>query len=172
MFGTGFRPRRKRIFAEAPERRVFKLIIYLYAALAGGITNVQVGADLKLSKGLSNPALTAAVVLTSGFVTTMLILMGWYLFKGVELPKRTELAAIPWWAWAGGSLQAVTIFSVFVTAGQAGAALFSALTVTGGAIVSVLLDQYGLVGFEQHSISWYRVAAVVLLIGGTVLMSK
>ena len=149
-----------------------KFFVYLYAAIAGGITNVQVGADLRLSKGLANPALTAAVVLTSGFAASLVILAGWYAFKGVPLPKRADLVAIPWWAWAGGALQALTIFAVFLTAGIAGAAFFSALTVTGGAIASLLLDNYGLVGFDQHPISWTRVAAVVLLIGGTVLMSR
>lgn len=149
-----------------------KLFVYLYAALAGGITNVQVGADLRLSKGLANPALTAVVVLTSGFVTSLTVLAVWWAFAGVAIPKRADLVAIPWWAWVGGGLQGVTIFAVFATAGIAGAAFFSALTVTGGAIASLLLDHYGLVGFDQHSISWTRVAAVLLLVGGTVLMSR
>ena len=149
-----------------------KLFIYLYAALAGGLTNIQVGADVRLSKGLGNPSLTAAVVLTSGFLTTLVILGGWWMFAGVALPKREDLATIPWWAWAGGGLQALTIFAVFLTAGRAGAALFSALTVTGGAIFSLVLDQYGLVGFEPHPVNWSRIAGTVLLIGGTVLLSR
>ena len=149
-----------------------RLLVYLYAAIAGGITNVQVGADLRLSKGLSNPALTAAAVLMSGFVVTLSILLIWWLIAGVTWPTRTDLVSIPWWAWVGGGLQAATIFAVFVTAGRAGAAFFSALTVTGGAIASLLLDQYGLVGFDQHSISWSRIVAAVLLVAGTLLMSR
>ena len=149
-----------------------KLFVYLYAALAGGITNVQVGSDLRLSKGLANPALTAAVVLASGLAAALTILAVWWAVAGVAVPKRAELAGIPWWAWAGGALQALTIFAVFATAGIAGAAFFSALTVTGGAIASVLLDHYGLVGFDQHPFTWTRALAVLLLVAGTALMSR
>ena len=149
-----------------------KFLVYLYAALAGGLTNIQVGADVRLSKGLGNPALSAVTVLTSGFATASVILLGWWMFAGVALPKRDDLVAIPWWAWAGGGLQALTIFAVFLTAGRAGAALFSALTVTGGAIFSLVLDHYGLVGFEPHPVNLSRIAGTVLLIGGTVLLSR
>lgn len=149
-----------------------KLFVYLYAALAGGVTNIQVGADLRLSKGLANPALTALVVLSSGFVVAVTVLLAWWAIAGVAIPKRADLAAIPWWAWAGGGLQGLTIFAVFATAGVTGAAFFSALTVTGGAIASALLDNYGLVGFTQHPFTWTRAAAIVLLMGGTVLMSR
>ncbi|MBV9749059.1 MAG: DMT family transporter [Acetobacteraceae bacterium] len=86
-------------------------------------------------------------------------------------PNRTDLMSIPWWVWVSGGLQAATIFAVFVTAGKAGGAFFSALTITGGAIASVLLDQYGLVGFDQHSISWRWIVAAMLLVAGTLLMS-
>lgn len=144
----------------------------LYAAAAGAITNVQVGANLRLSKGLANPALSAVVVLLTGLAVAALALLGWWAIAGLQAPRRDDLAAIPWWAWAGGGLQGVTLFAVFLTAGRTGAALFSALTVTGGAICSLLLDHYGLVGFPQHSLNWSRLIAAGLLIGGTVLMAR
>lgn len=143
-----------------------------YAVLAGAVTNVQVGANLRLSKGLANPALSAVVVLVTGLLTAVAVLAIWWMVAGVPAPRRADLAGIPWWAWAGSCLQGLTLFAVFLTAGQTGAAFFSALTVTGGAICSILLDHYGLVGFEQHSLSWSRVAAAVLLVGGTVLMAR
>ena len=144
----------------------------LYAALAGALTNVQVGADLKLFRGLQNPALTAMVILLSGFIVVAAALLSWSIIGGVRLPGRDELAAIPWWAWAGGALQGLTVLAVFLTAGRTGAAVFSALTVTGGAICSLMLDQFGLLGFDQHPLSWSRVIGVTLLIGGTVIMAR
>ena len=144
----------------------------LYAAAAGAVTNVQVGANLRLSKGLANPALSAVVVLIPGLLTAAAAMLIWWACAGLSVPKRADLAGIPWWAWAGGSLQGLTLFAVFLSAGRTGAALFSALTVTGGAIASILLDHYGLVGFQQHSISWSRIMAAVLLLCGTVLMAR
>jgi len=147
-----------------------KILAMLYAALAGGLSNVQVGGDLKLFRGLHNPALTAVVILSAGLAVAMLALLTWWAIDGVQL-KAEEVAVIPWWAWVGGALQGVTVLAVFLTAGQTGAAVFSALTVTGGAVFSLLLDQFGLVGFEQHSITWSRAGGALLLIGGTVLMA-
>ena len=148
------------------------LLAYLYAAFAGALTNVQVGADLKLYRGLQQPALTAVVVLSAGLITASTALLVWWVVAGVRLPSRSDLVAIPWWAWVGGGLQGLTVLAVFLTAGRAGAAFFSALTVTGGAICSLLLDHYGLLGFQQHSFTWSRALAAAMLIGGTLLMAR
>ena len=148
------------------------VLAYLYAAVAGALTNVQVGADLKLFRGLHNRALIAFVILATGLVVVGVGLGLCWAVSGAGLPGRVDLAGIPWWAWAGGALQGLTVLAVFLTAGRGGAAVFSALTVTGGAICSILLDHFGLVGFEQHSLSWSRVAAAALLIGGTLLMTR
>lgn len=147
------------------------LFAMLYAAVAGALTNVQVGADLKLFRGLHNPALTASVIMLAGLSVVLATLLAWSTFAGIRLPNRTELAGIPWWAWVGGGLQGLTVLAVFLTAGRTGAAVFSALTVTGGAICSLLLDQFGALGFEQHSITWSRAIGALLLVGGTVVMA-
>ena len=148
------------------------LLAFLYAALAGALTNVQVGADLRLFRALQNPALTAVVILSAGLAVSAAALLAWWAVAGVPLPRAAELARVPWWAWAGGALQGLTVLAVFLTAGRAGAALFSALTVTGGAICSLLLDHFGVLGFEQHTAGWSRIAGVVMLIGGTLLMAR
>ncbi len=148
-----------------------KTLAMLYAALAGGLTNVQVGADLKLFRGLQNPALAATVILSAGLSVALTALLVWWAVAGIQLPAR-QVMAIPWWAWAGGALQGLTVLAVFLTAGQTGAAVFSALTVTGGAVFSLLLAQFGLFGFDQHSVTWSRAIGALLLIGGTMLMAR
>lgn len=148
------------------------VLAYFYTMLSGGLTNFQVGADLTLFRGVQDPALTALVILFVGFSTAFAALLAWWAFAGVAVPDRAALAGIPWWAWAGGALQGLTVLAVFLTAGRAGAALFSALAVTGGAIFSLFLDHFGPVGFEQHSVSWSRVAGSALLIGGTLLIAR
>ena len=77
------------------------LIAYLYAALAAALTNVQVGADLKLFRGLQNPALTAVVILVAGLLVATLALLVWSAWQASRF-RRADLAGIPWWAWAGG----------------------------------------------------------------------
>jgi transporter family-2 protein len=69
-------------------------------------------------------------------------------------------------------VQALTVFSVLVAAGAAGAALFSSLAVTGGTVAAVLLDQYGLLGFAQRDATLARIGGRALLVVGTVLVAR
>jgi len=73
---------------------------------------------------------------------------------------------------AGAHLVFRAGFSVLVAAGASGAALFSALTVTGGTIAAVLLDHYGLLGFAQRDATPLRLAGCGLLVLGTVLVAR
>ena len=52
-----------------------------------------------------------------------------------------------------------------------GAAIFTGLTVTAAIVTSVLLDQFGLVGFKEHAVGIWRVIGCVLMIGGLALIS-
>ena len=52
-----------------------------------------------------------------------------------------------------------------------GAAPFTGITVAASVIFSVLLDQFGLIGFEQHAASWGRVVSPILRCAGVLLVS-
>lgn len=146
-------------------------LLYLTAILGGATTNVAVGMNTALGKSFAeHRMLTALTIQGTGFLALLLIA----LFGGVfsSRPSSAMLAGVPWWAWAGGGVQAVTVFAVLVAAGAAGAALFSALTVTGGTIMAVALDHYGLVGFAQRDATLLRLGGCTLLIAGTVLVAR
>lgn len=144
------------------------LLLYGAAALAGALTNVAVGMNQSLGRGLQQIALSAVVVQATGLV----VLVGVLLLRGVAVPGAATLAGVPWWAWLGGAVQALTLFAVFLAAQSAGAVLFSALTVSAGTIAAVVLDHYGLLGFAVRELTWTRVAGCALLIGGAVLVAR
>lgn len=52
-----------------------------------------------------------------------------------------------------------------------GAASFTGLTVTASVVFSVLLDHYGLIGFEQHAAGWGRIVGAALMCAGVLLVS-
>lgn len=113
-------------------------------------------------------ALSAVVVQATGLVTLLAIL----LLRGLALPGTAAITGLPWWVWLGGIVQALTLFAVVLSAQSTGAALFSALTVTGGTLAALALDHYGLIGFAPRALSWPRVLGGALLIGGSVLVAK
>ncbi|PZP47307.1 MAG: hypothetical protein DI601_04045 [Azospirillum brasilense] len=53
-----------------------------------------------------------------------------------------------------------------------GAGPYTALTLTAAVVTSVLLDHFGLVGFEVRSLSLPRVLGCALMIGGVVLIAR
>lgn len=61
---------------------------------------------------------------------------------------------------------------MLVAAGASGAALFSALTVTGGASTAVLLDHFGLLGFERRDATLLRIGGCALPVAGTVMVAR
>ena len=58
------------------------------------------------------------------------------------------------------------------TADKIGAAAFTGITLTAGILLSVLLDHFGWVGFEEHRASWTRLLGVSLLVIGVALVAR
>ncbi len=146
-------------------------LLYLVGIMGGAATNVAVGMNTTLGKAFAEHHMLAALVIQAIGVVALLALA---LIGGAfsSRPSSATLAGVPWWAWAGGAVQALTAFSVLLAAGAAGAALFSALTVAGGTITAVALDHFGLFGFEQRDATWLRVGGCALLVVGTVLVAR
>jgi transporter family-2 protein len=53
-----------------------------------------------------------------------------------------------------------------------GAATFTALVVGAQMIASLVVDHYGLVGFQEHAATLWRVVGAVLIIVGVVLVTR
>lgn len=146
-------------------------LLYLAGLLAGAFTNVATGMNTTLGKTFIEHRMLAALAIQAvGVVALFLTALLGGAFSA--RPSSAALAGIPWWAWVGGAVQALTVFSVLVAAGAAGAALFSALTVTGGTIAALALDHYGLLGFAQRDATLLRIGGCALLVAGTVLVAR
>jgi transporter family-2 protein len=136
----------------------------LFALLAGAMLPIQVGINAQLATwvgGSLRAALVSFVVGAAGlFVAVLFAARGW--------PDRAGDA--PWWVWTGGLLGAFYVLGSIVTAPKLGAATLVALILAGQAIASLLVDHYGLVGFEEHPVTALRIAGIVLLAGGVALV--
>ena len=66
----------------------------------------------------------------------------------------------------------VYVLALTDASGKVGAGTFTGLTVTSVIITSILLDHYGLLGFEQHYASVPRLFGAALMIVGIVLISR
>ena len=87
-----------------------------------------------------------------------------------SVPSPSSAIAAPWSAWLGGVLGAAYAVAVVMLARPLGAATLTALVVTGQLVCSVVLDHFGLLGFELHAASVGRVIGCALLVVGIALI--
>ena len=130
--------------------------------IAGALTTIQSGFNGSLNKALEAPVLTGLVIVAGNLA----VYAAAYAFVGLPWPSSERLAQVPWWAWFGGILGGLYILSVIFFAQKLGAAMFTGLTVTAGIVTSVVLDHFGLAGFEQHSAGLWRILGCLAMIGG------
>lgn len=141
--------------------------LYLLFAFAGGAAlPFQAGINAQLAGWLGSPVRAAFVSFVVG--TIVLLVAAALVFK--PLPSTNRLGAAPWWVWVGGALGAFYVAASIVSAPKLGAAQLIALVVAGQAVASLVVDQFGWVGFEAKHISLGRAIGMVLVGAGVALV--
>jgi transporter family-2 protein len=145
------------------------LWLCLLAALAGVLNPVQSGANAELGRVLGTPF---GVVIVSLCISLAFALLANVLSRGGDAFDFGHLGQAPWWAWVGGFCGAIFLVSQPLAAPRLGAAVYIGITVTASAIASVLLDHFGLLGFQQHTASLWRITGAALMIAGVSLIAR
>lgn len=138
---------------------------YLYGLtiLAGLANAVQPGQNATLSKSLGLPITAALLTL---LISTAALLVGGLTLGKLEMPSGQQLVQVPWWAWLGGFLSILLILAQLYASPSIGAASFLGIIVTVGVAASIVLDNYGWVGFAVHPASLWRILGAVLMAVG------
>ena len=142
--------------------------LYVLAFVAGLLLTVQVGLNAALRNAFGNPGIAAL----ANFMVGTAGLFVYLLFTRAEWPGRAALSGAPAWAWLGGLLGAFYVASSVVVGLRLGAAALLALTVFGQLVASLVVDNYGWLGFPQHPLTMARIAGAVLLLAGVILVVR
>jgi len=145
-----------------------KWIFVLFALVAGAAMPLQAGINLRLKTALGDPTWAATV----SFAVGTLLLFAYALVSRTPTPTMGMAATAPWWAWTGGLFGAFIVFSLIILAANLSAATMMAWILAGQFLAALILDHFGLLGFEVHQITWPRVLGVALLIAGALLVNK
>jgi transporter family-2 protein len=143
-------------------------LYYLLTFIAGALLTIQVGMNSTLGRVAGNMRFA---VLVSFLVGTVGMLV-YFAASGAAVPARTSLAAVPAWAWFGGCLGAFYVAVATLVGPRIGAAALLALAVFGQLCASLLVDQFGWLGFPLRPISPTKIAGVALLLGGVGLIVR
>jgi bacterial/archaeal transporter family-2 protein len=141
--------------------------VYLVIAVAAGaLIPVQVGVNAELARWVNDPLRAAFVSFLVGTIALLVLAI----FVRKPLPSLARLGDVPWWVWTGGLIGAFYVAGSIILGPKLGAATFIAAIVAGQAIGSVVIDQYGWVGFKEHAISPGRALGMVLVVAGVALV--
>jgi len=145
-----------------------QLLWYLMALIGGVLLTIQVGANSTLRQSLGGAlaaAITSFVVGLAGLALLQLIArQGW--------PGRDAWQHAPLWAWCGGLMGAYYVATAITVGPRLGAATLLALSVLGQLLASLLVDNYGWIGFPQHPFTTARLIGAVLLFAGVLLIVR
>ncbi len=144
-----------------------RVLAVLVGVGAGGLVGLQAPINSRLGKsvGSAEAATVSFLVGTAALVLILLIARG-------GLGGLGQIGRAPWWALVGGLLGAVYVSVALVAVRTLGASGLTAVVIGGQLTISVLIDRFGLLGVAKQSIDAQRIAGLVLLAAGVVLIVR
>ena len=128
----------------------------------------QAGVNAQLRLALNSPIQAAFISFLVGTVILGVIAFA----QGLPWFKAGAMAALPWWAWAGGFLGAFNIAMAVFLAPKLGALVLTTSVVCGQIIASLVLDQNGWLGYPKLELSIGRIAGAALIVAGVLLVAR
>lgn len=137
------------------------------AAMAGVLVGLQAPVNSRLGKsiGAVQAATFSFVVGTVGLVLVATIFYG-------GLGSFGQAVKAPAWAWIGGLLGAVYVTVAILTVSTLGVSGLTALVICGQLAAAVVIDRFGLLGIAKQPIGVTRIAGLVLLVVGALLVVR
>ncbi|PLX72897.1 MAG: hypothetical protein C0615_11595 [Desulfuromonas sp.] len=142
------------------------LLYILLALLAGIVIPTQAGINSQLSVWTRSSVLASTV----SFIVGSVVLVIYSLVMRIPLPPLASAGSLSWWVWSGGAFGAFFVAATIFLAPKLGATTMVALLLAGQMVASLILDNFGLLGYPVHPISLGRIAGVLLIAGGVMLV--
>lgn len=142
--------------------------LLILAVIIGSLMPIQASINAELTRILKNPFLGAFISFCMGTLALTIIC----LFQGNFLQDLKRLTLASPYHFVGGLFGALFVGSSIMLIPKLGATTMMASFVTGQLIMSLVLDHYGWFGVSAQPINFQRVAGVILLFTGLLLIVK
>ncbi|MGU3537858.1 DMT family transporter [Methylobacterium sp. A54F] len=142
-------------------------LLYPAVLAAGALQALGVVLNAQLRGALVNPWLAAAV----SFMPILFVFLTVFAVRPTPLPRREDLAGMPWWAPLGGIAGAVAVFGGLLFVDTVGAGAFNGLLITANLLTSIAIDHFGWLGMPVCRAGRERAAGAGLMVLGIVLIS-
>ncbi|MER9398380.1 DMT family transporter [Mesorhizobium sp. M0615] len=141
------------------------------ALLAGAVLPVQGAVNALLRHDLGGAPFAVGTIsfLVAMLAMAAVLLIALALTK-TPRPRLAGLSSMPWWGWLGGFAGATYVTTVFTAIPVIGAAAAVSLTVAGQQVAGIFVDTFGWFRLPQRLVSGMRLAGVVLLLAGCIII--
>lgn len=141
----------------------------LLAVSMGALLPVQAALNARLARATDGPVVAALASFAVGTLTLLVIALA----AGMRLSSVAEAVRTqPPTVWLGGVIGAAYVGSVTLLTPRLGVALTFGLLIAGQLVLSVLFDHFGLFGLPIQRLSPGRIAGVLLLLIGVILIRR
>jgi transporter family-2 protein len=146
---------------------VSRSVAVLLGVGAGALVAMQAPINSRLGKAIGSvPAATFS------FLVGTVVLLAIAAFVNGGWASLAHVGRVPAWALIGGVLGAVYVTVALVAVRTLGASGLTAVVILGQLAMSVVIDRFGLLGITRQSISAERIAGLVLLVAGVLLVVR
>jgi transporter family-2 protein len=141
--------------------------LVLVAVLAGSLIPLQSAMNSRIGQALHHPLYATLVSFGLAFI---LALVAWLVVNPAP-PKWEQLASTPWYTYAGGVLGVTSVTAVLILVPRLGVTGTIVGVVTGQLMLSVVLDQFGIL-VESRPANVYRILGCLGLLVSLLLVQK
>lgn len=153
--------------AEKHMKKSGKLFWQILALLSGFCLAIQPAVNGHLGIGISS-GIQAALI--SFLIGTILLIAINVILKQMTSVKMAFQKKAPWWFYMGGFLGALYVFFALVITPEIGTGAFVIFVLIGQMIVSLLIDNYGLLQSRVRKVSMIQIIGlIVMLIGAGIV---
>ena len=142
--------------------------LLLVALVAGAVLPVQTAVNNKMAVAVGSPVLGALVSFAVGTISILV----YSIASGEPLSSLSNSRDAPAIAWIGGLTGAFFVTVTIILMPRIGVALTISLIIAGQLITALVMDHFGLLGLEVRQVTPLRIAGVVLVGLGAVLIRK
>ena len=137
--------------------------------LVGGLMPIQAVLNTRLGKQIGGPLMGSLMSFSVGLICLLILNIA---TNPSDLLQLKPSATSPWYLWIGGLLGAIFVGYITWVNQSQGVALTFALVVSGQIFVSLLIDHYGMLGYDVRTITLEKLIGAVLIIAGIILIKK
>lgn len=142
--------------------------LMLVALAAGAMMPTQAATNNKMAEAVGSPVLAAFL----SFLVGTIALLVYAVATGEGIANIASARTAPAIAWAGGLLGAFFVTSAVILVPRLGVAMTFSLIIAGQMLVTIVIDHFGLLGVAVKEVSLARVAGIILITAGVVIIRK